>query len=347
MGLKLYVAPLASVSHTIPTALTVMLIKTPHQIASSEITPEHLYLRRREFLKTAGATAAAALGSLTGVLDAGAEPQMGVAGGALAVTKKMVTTTDALTPYQDITTYNNFWEFGPDKPDASRNAGGFKPKPWSVAVEGFCGKPGVYTLEDILEPHPLEERIYRMRCVEGWSMVIPWVGFPLGDLLKRFRPTGNATFVEFTTVFRPEEMPEQRRQIPMTLPWPYTEGLRMDEAMHPLTIVAVGLYGATLPNQNGAPLRLVVPWKYGFKGIKSIVKIRFVGKQPRTTWQLANVKAYGFWANVNPAVDPSPRGGQEKERRIGDFFLRKTLMFNGYGDQVASLYAGMDLRTFY
>jgi sulfoxide reductase catalytic subunit YedY len=321
-----------------------MLIKTLHEIASSEITSESVYLRRREFLKTAGITVAAAL---TGVLDARAEPQTAAVGNALAVSKKMVTTTDALTPYKDVTTYNNFWEFGEDKPDASRNAGAFKTKPWTVAVEGFCAKPGVYTLEDILKPHPLEERVYRMRCVEGWSMVIPWVGFPLADLLKRFQPTANAKFVAFTTVLRPQEMPAQRLRVGPSLSWPYKDGLRMDEAMHPLTIIAVGLYGAALPNQNGAPLRLVVPWKYGFKGIKSIVRISFVDKQPLTTWHQANMASYGFWANVNPMVDPSPRGGQEKERRIGEFFMRNTLLFNGYGDQVASMYSGMDLRQNY
>jgi len=201
----------------------------------------------------------------------------------------------------------------------------------------------VYTLEDMLKPHPLEERNYRMRCVEGWSMVIPWVGFPLGDLLKRFEPTGDAQFVEFTTVLRPEEMPGQRRQV---LPWPYIEGLRMDEAMHPLTMLAVGLYGETLPNQNGAPLRLVVPWKYGFKGIKSIVQITFVENPPLNTWQIMAPEEYGFYSNVNPQVD-HPRWSQARERRIGEFFKRETLMFNGYADQVASMYAGMDLRKYY
>jgi methionine sulfoxide reductase catalytic subunit len=267
-------------------------------------------------------------------------------GQPLHITSKMVTTTDAFTPYNAATQYNNFYEFGIDKDDPARNAGVFKPLPWSVTVDGECAKPGTYTLEDILRPHALEERVYRMRCVEGWSMVIPWVGFPLRDLLKRFEPNASAGFVEFTTVLRPTEMAGQRQRFPPILPWPYKEGLRLDEAMHPLTLITVGLYGETLPNQNGAPLRLVVPWKYGFKGAKSIVKISFVRKQPLTTWQHEWPEAYGFYSNVNPDV-PHPRYSQAKERRIGEFFRRDTLMFNGYGEQVASMYAGMDLKKFY
>jgi sulfoxide reductase catalytic subunit YedY len=289
-----------------------------------------------------GGTAAAALASAFGYpMELAAQ-----AGSKLPVSRRMVTTSDALTPYEDVTTYTNFYEFGSDKSDPARNSHVFKSRPWSVAVEGECAKPGSYTLEDILRPHPLEERVYRMRCVEGWSMVIPWLGFPLADLLKRFEPTGQAKFVEFTTVLRPEEMVGQRRRFPRLLNWPYTEGLRMDEAMHPLTIMAAGLYGETLLNQNGAPLRLVVPWKYGFKGIKSIVKIRFVRKQPLSSWEEAYPEAYGFYANVNPAVD-HPGHSQAHERRIGEFFRRKTLLFNGYADQVAGLYAGMDLRRNY
>jgi sulfoxide reductase catalytic subunit YedY len=267
-------------------------------------------------------------------------------GKPLHITSKMVTTTDAFTPYNAATQYNNFYEFGIDKDDPGRNAGVFKPLPWSVTVDGECAKPGTYTLEDILRPHALEERVYRMRCVEGWSMVIPWVGFPLRDLLKRFEPNANTRFVEFTTVLRPTEMVGQRQRFPPILPWPYKEGLRLDEAMHPLTLIAVGVYGETLPNQNGAPLRLVVPWKYGFKGAKSIVKISFVRKQPLTTWQHEWPDAYGFYSNVNPDV-PHPRYSQAKERRIGEFFRRDTLMFNGYGEQVTSMYAGMDLKKFY
>jgi sulfoxide reductase catalytic subunit YedY len=317
-----------------------MLIKKAPGIASSEITSETWYLRRREFLQAAGLTAAAAV---TGALGPDDSAEAAPALEKLTVTKKMVTTTEEQTPFKDITTYNNFYEFGSDKEDPAEYSGNFKPKPWSVQVEGECAKPGTFTLEDILKPHPLEERVYRMRCVEAWSMVIPWVGFPLGDLLKRFQPNGNAKFVQFFTIMRPEEMPGQRRRI---LPWPYTEALRMDEAMHPLAIMAVGLYGQTLPNQDGAPLRLVVPWKYGFKGIKSIVKIRFVTQQPLNTWQAMASDEYGFYSNVNPTVD-HPRWSQATERRLGEFFKRKTLMFNGYADQVASMYAGMNLQKYY
>ena len=284
------------------------------RIRSSEITPKALYLNRREFLFA-----------------------------SLAISKRMVTTDEAVSSREAITTFNNFYEFGTDKSDPVKHSKAFKPTPWSVAIEGFCNKPGTYTLEDIVKPHPLEERVYRHRCVEGWSLVIPWVGFPLGDLLKRFEPTGNAKFVELTTVLRPEEMPGQRRRFPAILPWPYVEGLRIDEAMHPLAILAVGIYGEDLLNQNGAPLRLVVPWKYGFKGIKSIVRIRLVETMPPTTWNLAASNEYGFYANVNPEVD-HPRWSQRVERRIGNFRQIPTLMFNGYADQVAALYAGMDLR---
>ncbi len=303
-----------------------MLIKPPADIPSSEITPKGVYMRRREFL--------GALVAVTGLGD------------KLTTTNRLVTTTDTLTARQAVTSYCNFYEFGSAKGDAMQNGDAFKPKPWSVAVEGLCGKPGTYTLEDVLKPHALEERVYRMRCVEGWSMVIPWDGFPLGDFLKRFQPASNATYVEFTSVYRPQEMAGQRRRFPALLPWPYREGLRMDEAMHPLAILAAGLYGETLLNQNSAPLRLVVPWKYGFKGLKSIVKIRFVEKQPLNTWQDANAAYYGFYANVNPEV-PTPSYSQATERRIGEFFMRRTLMFNGYADQVSSLYAGMNLRKLY
>jgi methionine sulfoxide reductase catalytic subunit len=316
-----------------------MLVKKTAGIAQSEITPKQTYLRRREFLASTGAAIAALA---TRGLDATL-----AAGDKLAVTKRTVTTTDPLTSYNAVTTYNNFYEFGSNKSDPAKNAKGFKPKPWSVAVEGACGKAGVYTLEDVLKPHPLEERVYRHRCVEGWSIVVPWIGFPLGDLLKRFDPAGGAKFVEFLTVMRPEEMVGQRGRFSSLLPWPYNEGLRMDEAMHPLTLVAVGVYGEELPNQNGAPLRLVVPWKYGFKSIKSIVKIRFVEKQPATTWMKAAPEYYGFYSSVNPGVTNSTFRDQSTERRLGEFLMRKTLPFNGYADQVASLYAGMDLRRQY
>jgi sulfoxide reductase catalytic subunit YedY len=308
-------------------------------ITSSEITPKEVYLRRREFLST---VALGLAGAMTGWFDA---DMVEAAPEKLQTVKRLVTTTDRVTTQRAITTYNNFYEFGSGKEDPSRNSGSFKPRPWSVVVEGNCARPGTYTLEDVIKPHPLEERIYRLRCVEGWSMVIPWVGFPLADLLKRFQPSANAKFVEFVTVERPSEMPGQRQRFPPLLPWPYKEGLRMDEAMHPLTLVAVGLYGEELLNQNGAPLRLVIPWKYGFKSIKSIVKIRFVDRQPLTTWVQSAPTYYGFYSNVNPNV-ATDQGDQRAERRIGEFSMRRTLMFNGY-DEVAGLYAGMDLRRNY
>jgi sulfoxide reductase catalytic subunit YedY len=297
------------------------------------ITPRNLYMRRRDFLASAGA----AFGALTVKGLAMELPN----GGKLSVTKKTVTTTDPPTPYDVVTSYNNFYEFGSNKSDPASNGKDFKPRPWSVAVEGLCHKPGTYTLEDVLKPHALEERVYRHRCVEGWSIVVPWIGFPLGDLLKRFEPTGAAAFVEFITVKRPAEMPGQRGILSSLLPWPYNEGLRIDEAMHPLALVAVGLYGEELPNQNGAPLRLVVPWKYGFKSIKSIVKIRLVSGQPPCTWNEVGANEYGFYSNVNPNRD-HPRWSQKMERRLGEFGKRTTLMFNGY-PEVASLYTGMDL----
>jgi len=319
-----------------------MLVRKPSDIRSSEITPKRLYLDRRQILRLLGMATVSVVARPNHLVAAAANSH----GTPLQIASKMVTTTDALTPYEAVTQYNNFYEFGIEKDDPARNAGAFKPLPWSVTVDGECAKPGTYTLEDILRPHPLEERVYRMRCVEGWSMVIPWAGFPLHDLLKRFEPSGNAQFVEFTTVVRAKEMVGQRQLFPAILPWPYKEALRLDEAMHPLTLMAVGVYGESLPNQNGAPLRLVVPWKYGFKSAKSIVKISFVRKQPRTTWQDEWPEAYGFYSNVNPNVD-HPRWSQASERRLGEFLKRKTLPFNGYADQVASLYAGMDLRKNY
>ncbi len=319
-----------------------MLIKRASDIRSSEITPKALYLDRRRFLQTAatGALAIAAVGLLPGVSRPGSAQEREKLAG---VQKSSLSTDEPLTPYDDITNYNNFYEFDTNKYAPAKVAKDFRTKPWSVAVEGEVNKPAVYQLEDLIKPHTLEERIYRLRCVEGWSMVIPWVGFPLGDVIKRFEPTSKAKYVEFTTLLDPGQMPGQRRSV---LKWPYVEGLRMDEAMHPLTILAVGLYGEVLPNQNGAPLRLVVPWKYGFKSIKSIVKIRFVEDQPVSSWELSAPQEYGFYSNVNPEVS-HPRWSQARERRIGELSKRKTLMFNGYADQVAQLYAGMDLNKNY
>jgi sulfoxide reductase catalytic subunit YedY len=292
---------------------------------SSEITPEGVYNARRDFLRTMGLSGAAlATGVLTMPACARAQQQ------------------DALTPFQDVTTYNNFYEFGTDKSDPAINSKNFRTKPWTVKVDGMVKKPGDYALEDFIKPSKQEERVYRMRCVEAWSMVIPWLGFPLSDILKRAEPAPAAKYVEFTTLLDPEQMPEQRFPI---LSWPYVEGLRLDEAMHPLTILSTGLYGKPLLPQNGAPLRLVVPWKYGFKGIKSIVRIRLTDKEPSTAWMRQAPREYGFYANVNPEVD-HPRWSQATERRTGEFRRRPTLMFNGY-PEVASLYSGMDLRRFY
>jgi sulfoxide reductase catalytic subunit YedY len=319
-----------------------MLIKKACDIKSSEITDKSLYLERRHFLQTAaaGAVTMAAASLFPGLSSLGrAQTREKLQG----VQKSMLSTDEPLTPYKDITNYNNFYEFSTDKYSPADEAKNFRTKPWSVVVEGEVNKPAVYQLEDLIGPHPLEERIYRLRCVEGWSMVIPWVGFPLGDVIKRLEPTSKAKFVEFTTLLDPVQMPGQRRSV---LKWPYVEGLRMDEAMHPLTILAVGLYGEVLPNQNGAPLRLVVPWKYGFKSIKSIVKMRFVEQQPVGSWEVAAPHEYGFYSNVNPDV-PHPRWSQARERRIGEYSKRKTLIFNGYADQVAHLYAGMDLKKYF
>ncbi len=317
-----------------------MLIKRPDPIKSSDITPETVYLNRRKLLKAAGISGAGlALGSTAAHSQEGYAP--------LGKLKPSPFSTDAEpNSFDDIASYNNFYEFGLDKSDPAAYSDKFKPKPWSVTVDGEAEVTGTFTYEDIIGPHALEERIYRLRCVEAWSMVVPWVGFPLGDLLKRFKPTSKAKYVSFETVYRPDEMPGQRRRL---LDWPYREGLRIDEAMHPLSIMAVGLYGVELPNQNGAPLRLVVPWKYGFKSIKSIVRISFTEKEPYTTWNAAAPNEYGFYANVNPQVD-HPRWSQARERPIGGgFFATKvpTLMFNGYADEVAGLYSGMDLTRYF
>ena len=318
-----------------------MLSKKPADIPSSEITPKEIYFNRRKFMRglgTAGAALLAGLGS-TGSAETAA------AGTKLQFRKSELSTQgEELTPLKDITGYNNFYEFGVNKEDPAANAGKLRTNPWMVSIEGHVKGPKKYDVDSIIKMHPsLEERVYRLRCVEAWSMVIPWIGIPLNSVIKAVEPTSKARYVAFETLHDPSQMPGQRRPV---LQWPYVEGLRMDEAMHPLTILAVGLYGEALPNQDGAPIRLVVPWKYGFKSIKSIVKIRFVEKEPPTAWNLSSPDEYGFYSNVNPNVD-HPRWSQAKERRIGEFFKRKTLMFNGYADQVASLYAGMDLRKYY
>src|SRR5574341_891338 len=308
-----------------------MLIRRPPDIRASEITEERVYLNRRAFIKAAAGAAGAAA--------AGLALPLGAAAAANGLDRGQGS-DDKPTPYEDITSYNNFYEFGTDKADPAKNAHTLKPRPWSVRVEGEVHKPKTWDLDELLKAIPAEERIYRHRCVEAWSMVMPWSGFELNKLLKLAEPTSFAKYVEFTTLLDPVQMPGQRYNV---LPWPYVEGLRMDEAMHPLALLVTGLYGKPLPNQDGAPLRLSVPWKYGFKSIKSIVRIRLVREEPMNTWQLVAPNEYGFYANVNPEVD-HPRWSQKRERRIGELFKRATLPFNGYGEQVAQLYAGMDLR---
>lgn len=311
------------------------------QLQPSDVTPKDVYLNRREFLKTG-----AAIGAMASVEALSTLFHANPAGAAEKIAEYRhsdFTVADKLTSYDDVTGYTNFYEFGFGKGDPAKHAKQFVTKPWSIAIEGETGKPGVYDSDEILKPHPLEERVYRWRCVEAWSMVVPWIGFPLADLLQRFEPTSNAKYVEFTTVFAPEQMPMQKAA---TFPFPYVEGLRMDEAMHPLTFVVVGVYGERLPNQNGAPLRIVVPWKYGFKSPKSIAKIRFAATEPATTWSTLAPEEYGFYANVNPEVN-HPRWSQAEERRIGESGVRETLLFNGYEAHVAHLYAGMDLRTYF
>jgi sulfoxide reductase catalytic subunit YedY len=309
-----------------------MLIRRPDDIAASEITPESLWLDRRRFVGAAGALALAGL-ALPSALQAGGRSASH--GGERQ--------DDKITPEEDATSYNNFYEFGTSKDDPRRNAGSLRPRPWTVQVDGLVKSPKRWDLDELLSGLAVEDRVYRHRCVEAWSMVIPWRGVRLRDVLARVEPAPSARYVEFTTLLDPQQMPGQRTAV---LRWPYKEGLRLDEAMHPLTLLATGMYGKTIPNQNGAPLRLVVPWKYGFKGIKSIVRIRLTETQPNTTWNDAIPGEYGFYANVNPTVD-HPRWSQAKERRIGEFLRRNTLLFNGYAEQVASLYAGMDLRRNY
>ena len=313
-----------------------MLIKRPADIKPSEITPYAFYRRRRELMASAGILAAAS------VLPFGVSAQ---AGAKLPgnVRKSSFSTSEKANTFKEISSYNNYYEFGTDKTDPAEFAGRFRSRPWTVKVSGEVRKPKTFGIEELLK-FPLEERIYRMRCVEAWSMVIPWVGFEFNQIARQVEPTANAKFVEFVTVVQPDTMPGVRLPV---LNWPYLEGLRIDEAMHPLTLMSVGLYDQMLPNQNGAPIRLVVPWKYGFKSAKSIVEIRFVEKQPKVAWELANSSEYGFYSNVNPNVD-HPRWTQKTEKRLPAFFAnRKTEMFNGYGEQVAKLYAGMDLKKFY
>jgi sulfoxide reductase catalytic subunit YedY len=315
-----------------------MIIRRPPDVPSSEITPESVYFDRRKFIAAAG-IGAAGLAATPVALRAFADDQEQEVPARFLEMKSEQ--GESLNSYRDITTYNNFYEFGTDKRDPANNAGPFRPKPWTVSISGEVNKPGDYQLEDFLSPAAMEDRVYRLRCVEAWSMVIPWRGIPLYEIINRVEPTGNAKFVEFRTVVRPTEMSGQRYSI---LQWPYVEGLRMDEAMHPLTLMVTGVYGMDLPNQNGAPLRLIVPWKYGFKGIKSIVSMRFVEEMPLNTWQQENSFEYGFYANVNPEVD-HPRWSQARERRLPSLFAnRPTQMFNGYADQVAHLYAGLDLE---
>ncbi|HWX53450.1 MAG TPA: protein-methionine-sulfoxide reductase catalytic subunit MsrP [Verrucomicrobiae bacterium] len=322
-----------------------MLIKKPSDIPSSEITPKSAYVSRRTFITGAAvAGAAVASGLYLRRNDWHLEETVHAGAKLSGIVKSNFSTAEKPTSFKDITNYNNYYEFSTDKYEPSGLAANFRTRPWTVSIEGLVKKSKKLDIDTILKLAPPEERIYRHRCVEGWSMVIPWVGFPLSALIKQAEPLGKAKFVAFETVSAPDQMPNQKRHD--VLDWPYVEGLRMDEAMHPLTILAIGLYDEVLPNVDGAPLRLVVPWKYGFKGIKAIVKIKFVEAMPPTTWNVMAANEYGFYSNVNPEVD-HPRWSQASERRIGEFRKRPTLMFNGYGDQVASLYSGLDLRKNY
>jgi sulfoxide reductase catalytic subunit YedY len=323
-----------------------MVIRKSGGIPSSEITPYEIYLNRRKFIGRAAKLAVAASlapGALAACDFTGEAAAASVSGGGANGLPSVGGSQDDLTPFEDVTGYNNFYEFGTGKEDPARNVGDFPTRPWTVRIDGECENPGELDVGDLMARFPSQERIYRLRCVEAWSMVIPWQGFPLKDLMAWVQPTSKAKFLEFTTLYDPDQMPGQRSRV---LDWPYVEGLRMDEALHPLTLMATGLYDQTLPGQNGAPIRLVVPWKYGFKSIKSIVRIRLVEDMPRTTWNMAAPREYGFYANVNPEVD-HPRWSQARERRIGEFRRRPTLPFNGYADEVASLYSGMDLRRWF
>ena len=316
-----------------------MLIRKSQEIPSSEITPKRLYLNRRKFLAGAALAGAAAAAGVK-LREIAAPSTTVLAGNKInGITKSPFSTTETITPYQDVTHYNNYYEFSTQKDEPAELAKNFRTRPWKVKIDGQVAKKLELDVDEIIKMAPPEERIYRHRCVEGWSIVVPWVGFSLSELIKRVNPTGKAKFVEFTTLYDLTQMPGQRRDV---LQWPYVEGLRMDEAMHPLALLCFGMYGEDLPNQDGAPLRMVLPWKYGFKSAKAIVRIHFTEKQPMNTWNISAPQEYGFYANVNPHVD-HPRWSQAKERRLGEFFKRPTLMFNGY-DQVASLYSGMDLK---
>lgn len=324
-----------------------MLIKSRPSwaLSHSHVTPEHIYLNRRRFMS--GIAAGAAGLAMPGLLSAAAAPVQGES--LNFIPAPQFSTDEEKTPFKDVIRYNNFYEFGTGKDDPAKYADNMSVDPWSVIVDGECGKPGTYALEDLLQPHDYEERVYRLRCVEAWSMVIPWVGIPLADVVRRLEPTSKAKYLYFETLEDPEQMRGQQ-SIFSTIDWPYREGVRMDEAMNELAFLAVGLYGKALPKQNGAPIRLVLPWKYGFKSIKSIVRIRFQERRPKTTWERIAPSEYGFYANVNPEVD-HPRWSQKRERRLPSGLFSpnwiETEKFNGYGDQVASLYKGMDLRKFY
>jgi len=315
-------------------------IKDSSSLRDCDVTDENIYSDRRRFIKISAKFAATGALASYGVLPIISSTNTYASIDFSSIEKTSYKVKDKPTSLKSVTSYNNFYELGSGKKDPKLNAHLLKIEPWNITVEGHCNKPGTYALEDFISPSVLEERIYRLRCVEAWSMVIPWVGIEVNKILKKFEPNSNAKFVEFESIYDPENLPGQERRV---LQWPYTEGLRMDEAMHPLTIFAVGLYGKELPNQNGAPLRLIVPWKYGFKSIKSIVKIRFIDSQAKSAWNLSAPSEYGFYSNVNPEVD-HPRWSQKKERRIGDFLKRKTMPFNGYADHVAHLYQGMDLK---
>ncbi|MGC1618161.1 MAG: protein-methionine-sulfoxide reductase catalytic subunit MsrP [Candidatus Acidiferrum sp.] len=322
-----------------------MLLQRKPELTYADVTPKELYFNRRKFLRAMGIAGAAALAGRN--LFNLVSPSRNVFAGANfpSLVKSPFSTTEKLTPFEAVTHYNNFYEFGVDKGDPAKNAQKFRTSPWTVSVEGEVKTKRKFSMDEILKLVPLEERIYRHRCVEGWSIVVPWIGFPFSTIAKLVEPTPKAKFVAFESYWDLGQMPMAKQEL-AGIEFPYVEGLRLDEAMNPLTLLCVGMYGESLPNQDGAPVRMVIPWKYGFKGIKSIVKIKFVSKEPPTTWNLANAHEYGFYSNVNPNVD-HPRWSQATERRLGDIFRRKTLMFNGYQDQVASLYTGMDLKKYY